>query len=65
VAHDPDLLRSLIEWTGADHVLLGSDRPFDMGTDHPVGDVRALGLPPKDEAAVLGGNAERLMGAFG
>jgi aminocarboxymuconate-semialdehyde decarboxylase len=65
VTHDPDLLRSLIEWAGAGHVLLGSDRPFDMGTDHPVDEVRGLGLPPDDEAAVLGGNAERLMGAFG
>jgi aminocarboxymuconate-semialdehyde decarboxylase len=65
VTHDPDLLRSLIGWAGADHVLLGSDRPFDMGTDHPVDEVRGLGLPPDDEAAVLGGNAERLMGVFG
>jgi aminocarboxymuconate-semialdehyde decarboxylase len=65
VTHDHDLLRSLIDWAGADHVLLGSDRPFDMGTDHPVDEVRGLGLPPKDEADVLGGNAERLMGDFG
>jgi aminocarboxymuconate-semialdehyde decarboxylase len=65
VTHDPDLLRSLIDWAGADHVLLGSDRPFDMGTDRPVDDVRGLGLPPSEEADVLGGNAERLMGAFG
>ena len=65
VAHDPDLLRSLIDWVGPGHVLLGSDRPFDMGTDDPVGDVRRLALSPHDEADVLGGNAERLMGAFG
>jgi aminocarboxymuconate-semialdehyde decarboxylase len=64
VTHDPGLLRSLIEWAGAGHVLLGSDRPFDMGTDHPVDEVRGLGLSPQDEADVLGGNAERLMGGF-
>jgi aminocarboxymuconate-semialdehyde decarboxylase len=62
VTHDQALLRRLIEDAGPDHVLLGSDRPFDMGSDDPVGEVRALGLPAADEAAVLGGNAERLLG---
>ncbi|MGZ5212675.1 MAG: amidohydrolase family protein [Actinomycetota bacterium] len=65
VTHDRALLRSLIDWAGASHVLLGSDRPFDMGTDHPVDEVRDLRLPPQDEADVLGKNAERLMGGFG
>lgn len=61
VAHDTDLLRALVAYAGADHVLLGSDHPFDMGTTRPVEEVRELGLSPDDEAAVLGGNAERLM----
>jgi aminocarboxymuconate-semialdehyde decarboxylase len=61
VTHDAGLLRGLIDWVGADHVLLGSDRPFDMGTEQPVDHVRSLGLPAGDEPAVLGGNAERLM----
>jgi aminocarboxymuconate-semialdehyde decarboxylase len=43
-------------------VLLGSDLPFDMGSDDPVGLVQALGLTAADEAAVLGGNAARLLG---
>jgi len=62
VTHDPALLRRLIEDAGADHVLLGSDRPFDMGSDDPVGEVRALGLPADAVAAVLGGNTARLLG---
>jgi aminocarboxymuconate-semialdehyde decarboxylase len=62
VTHDPGLLASLVAEAGAGHVLLGSDRPFDMGTDDPVGDVRALGLPAEAEAAILGGNAARLLG---
>ena len=62
VTHDPALLRRLIEDAGADHVLLGSDRPFDMGSDDPVGEVRALGLPADAMAAVLGGNTARLLG---
>lgn len=60
VLHDVPLLRSLVEFAGADHVLMGSDHPFDMGVDDPVGAVRSLGLSESDEVAVLGGNARRL-----
>jgi aminocarboxymuconate-semialdehyde decarboxylase len=62
VTHDADLLRALVAFAGADHVLLGSDHPFDMGTIRPVDEIRELGLSPGDEAAILGGNAERLAG---
>ncbi|HUZ19121.1 MAG TPA: amidohydrolase family protein [Acidimicrobiales bacterium] len=57
VTHDRTALAALVAAVGADHVLLGSDRPFDMGCDDPVGEVRALGLSPADEALVLGRNA--------
>jgi len=62
VTHDHDLLADLVGYAGAEHVLLGSDRPFDMGTDHPVDEVRALLLSGADEQRVLGGNAARLLG---
>lgn len=61
VVHDGPVLRSLVAFAGADHVVLGSDYPFDMGADRPVDAVRALELPPADEAAILGGNAGRLL----
>lgn len=61
VTHDPRQLRRLIEDFGHEHVLLGSDRPFDMGDPDPVGAVRTIGLDPAEEAAVLGGNATRLI----
>jgi aminocarboxymuconate-semialdehyde decarboxylase len=61
VVHDVDVLRSLVEFFGADRVLLGSDYPFDMGTERPTEIVRGLGLPPDEEALVLGGNALRLL----
>jgi aminocarboxymuconate-semialdehyde decarboxylase len=61
LTHDPALLRALIDYTGPDHVLLGSDYPFDMGDARHVDTVRALGLAPDVEAAVLAGNAERLL----
>jgi aminocarboxymuconate-semialdehyde decarboxylase len=61
VTHDRALLRALIDWAGADRVLLGSDYPFDMADPDPAATVRSLGLPPDDEAAILGANAERLL----
>ncbi len=62
VTHDPTLLRELVGFAGAERVLLGSDHPFDMGTERPVEAVRAAGLSPEEEALVLGGNAVRLLG---
>ncbi len=62
LTHDEALLRALIEYVGPDHVLLGSDYPFDMGDARHVDTVRALGLAPDVEAAILAGNAERLLG---
>ena len=62
VTHDVGLLRELVEVTGPERVLLGSDHPFDMGTDRPVAFVRDAGLPPEQEELVLGGNAMRLLG---
>jgi aminocarboxymuconate-semialdehyde decarboxylase len=62
LTHDDALLRALIDYAGPDHVLLGSDYPFDMGDARHVDTVRALGLAPEVEEAILGGNAERLLG---
>ena len=61
VTHDRALLADLVGYAGADHVLLGSDRPFDMGSDQPAEEVRALRLSDFDERSILGGNASRLL----
>jgi aminocarboxymuconate-semialdehyde decarboxylase len=60
VVHDPQVLRGLVDFFGAERVLLGSDYPFDMGTERPAEIVRALELPADEQAAILGGNAARL-----
>jgi aminocarboxymuconate-semialdehyde decarboxylase len=65
VVHDADVLRALVDFAGADRVVCGSDYPFDMGVERPAELVRALRLPPDDEAAILGGNALRLLGQVG
>ena len=62
VTHDPGLLRDLVAFAGADHVLLGSDYPFDMADARPAATVAAAGLHPDDEQAVLGASAARLLG---
>jgi aminocarboxymuconate-semialdehyde decarboxylase len=64
VTHDHDLLAGLVGYAGPRQVMLGSDRPFDMGTGHPVEEVRALRLGD-GERWVLGGNAAGLLGVAG
>jgi aminocarboxymuconate-semialdehyde decarboxylase len=61
LTHDDALLRALIDYVGPEHVMLGSDYPFDMGDPRHVETVRRLGLAPDVERAVLGGNAEQLL----
>jgi aminocarboxymuconate-semialdehyde decarboxylase len=62
VTHDPGLLRQVIDFAGFDRILCGSDYPFDMGIERPAEPVRALGLSPDEENAILGANALRLLG---
>jgi aminocarboxymuconate-semialdehyde decarboxylase len=61
LVHDPHVLRELVRVAGADRVLLGSDFPFDMGTDDPVAALRAARLPEADLDAIRGQNAAALL----
>src|SRR6266496_4403194 len=62
VTHDVALLRALVDYAGPERVVLGSDYPFDMGDPHPIQTVGACGFGSEHEAAILGANAELLLG---
>lgn len=55
------LLRRLVEDVGVDHVLVGTDYPFELADTDPLGTVAALGLAPADAHAVQAGTASALL----
>ena len=58
--HSPAELAALVAAAGPGQVLLGSDYPFDMGSDQPVAEVVDAQLPAEDQSKVLAGNAAAL-----
>jgi aminocarboxymuconate-semialdehyde decarboxylase len=61
IVHSEHALRFLIDAVGADHVLLGSDYPFDMGNLDCVARVQALSAPQAVRDTVLGKRAMELL----
>ena len=59
---DPTLLSQLVDWVGADHVLLGTDFPFDLADRAPMETLGSLGLADSDTQLIAGGNARRVLG---
>jgi len=55
-------LRFLVAQFGADHVVIGSDYPFDMGSADPVGAVGEAGLPAAAREHIERGTALRFLG---
>lgn len=63
LTHDARAVRHLINTVGADHVVIGTDHPFDMGPDDPVGAVDAIpGLTITEREAVCERTARSLLG---
>lgn len=60
LVHSVAELSALVAAAGPEQVLLGSDYPFDMGSERPVAEVHAAGLAADDAARVLAGNAAAL-----
>lgn len=62
ITHDPRLLEFLCAAVGSDHVMLGSDYPFDMGVDHPLDQLAGTHLTEQDLDNILFRTAERFLG---
>ena len=58
--------RSSKRWSrlfGVDHVIMGTDYPFDMGEYDPIGHVASVeSFDDTTKAAIVGGNAKKLLG---
>jgi aminocarboxymuconate-semialdehyde decarboxylase len=62
ITFDPRMLRHLIDRYGPEHVLLGTDYPYDMGEDDPRGLIAEVKrLSAADRKLIEGGNAARLL----
>lgn len=56
-------LEYLVQQYGPDHVLMGTDYPYDMGEIDPIGFIEGSPkLNAADRKAIFGGNAARLLG---
>lgn len=62
LAHNTRSLQFLVEVAGADHVVIGTDHPYDMGDETPVSSVQEAALGHEAEQQVLGLNVRRLFG---
>ena len=63
ITHNPDALRYLVSLAGSDHVLLGTDYPYDMGDEDPVQTVSQLTrVKAADRRKIMRENAIALYG---
>jgi len=63
IVFTPHQLEELVKVFGADHVIMGTDYPYDMGEFDPIGHVRSVEMfDDATVAAISGGNAKRLLG---
>jgi len=62
VVFTPQQLAGLVEAFGADHVLMGTDYPFDMAESDPIGHVASVKtFDSTTIEAIAGGNARKLL----
>ncbi|MDM9627526.1 amidohydrolase family protein [Rhizobium sp. S152] len=62
ITHDPQALRYLVSVVGADHVLLGTDIPYDMADIDPMRTLKDSGLSEADMSKISSLNALSLIG---
>ena len=63
VVFTPYQLAELVRLYGADHIIMGTDYPFDMADYDPIGHVAGVeGFDASTIAAIAGGNAKKILG---
>lgn len=63
LTHSPQAIRHLIDTVGSEHVVIGTDSPFDMGEEQPVARLDAVpGLTEKEREDVCYRSALQLFG---
>ena len=63
VVFTPHQLAELVRLYGPDHIVMGTDYPFDMAEYDPIAHVASVdGLDGPRVAAIAGGNARKLLG---
>jgi len=62
LVYSPDNLRYIVTAAGASQIVIGTDFGFPIASSTPVDTVlQTAGLTPDQQAAILGGNAEKLL----
>jgi aminocarboxymuconate-semialdehyde decarboxylase len=62
ITFDRGMLKNMVERYGADHVVLGTDYPYDMGMEHPLDFIGGMaGISAADKDRIMGGNAASLL----
>lgn len=62
ITFDTEMLKRTIDKWGADHIVLGTDYPYDMGMYDPLGHIDAVPrLSRQDKDRIMGGNAAKLL----
>jgi aminocarboxymuconate-semialdehyde decarboxylase len=63
IVFTPHQLEYLVKVYGADHIVLGTDFPFDMADSDPLGHINSVeSFDDATRAALAGGSAKRLLG---
>ena len=62
ITHWQAALQFLVDQFGSDHVMMGTDYPFDMGDYHPVDHIRELRLTAQERENIYSNNAIALFG---
>jgi aminocarboxymuconate-semialdehyde decarboxylase len=62
ITFDTQMLRHIIDKYGPEHIVLGTDYPYDMGEEDPVGLIESVPrLKRSEKDLIMGGNAARLL----